>query len=123
QSQSQSLSLSRKPPPSRRQKTPANPGAAFLALSTDAPVYPVGLRNAPRGKTLYTSLLRPTKAEIHYGDPVDLSDLRGQKKTPEILAEATERIMRRVAELSGFEYGGLEGDEENKPAEQPPAPF
>ena len=87
---------------------PAVPGAAFLALATDAPVYPVGIRGAPRGANLYTSLLKPARAELHYGDPVDLSDLRGKKKTPEVLAEATERIMRRVAELAGVEYGGLE---------------
>ncbi|MFH5805696.1 lysophospholipid acyltransferase family protein [Alienimonas sp. DA493] len=91
---------------------PATPGAAFLALSTDAPVFPVGLRNVPRGKNLYTALLKPTRAEIHYGEPVDLSDLRGQRKTPAVLAEATERIMRRVADLAGVEYGGLEGEGE-----------
>ena len=111
---------------------PAVPGAAFLALATDAPVFPVGIRNAPRGANLYTSLLKPTRAELHYGDPVDLSDLRGKKKSPEVLAEATERIMRRVAELSGFAYGGLEGDESEStddaaadgtvPAHKVPAP-
>ncbi|NNJ26070.1 lysophospholipid acyltransferase family protein [Alienimonas chondri] len=101
---------------------PATPGAAFLALATDAPVYPVGLRNAPRGKNIYTSLLKPTRAEIHYGEPVDLSDLRGQRKTPEVLAEATERIMRRVAELSDFEYGGLEGEGDDEPTPVVPAP-
>ncbi len=90
---------------------PSTPGAAFLALATDAPVYPVGLRNAPRGGNIYTSLLRPTRAEIHYGAPIDLADLRGKKKSPEVLAEATERIMRRVAELADVEYGGLEGEE------------
>lgn len=103
---------------------PSTPGAAFLALATDAPVYPVGLRNAPRGKNLYTSLLKPARAEVHYGEPVDLSDLRGKKKSPEVLAEATERIMRRVAELSAFEYGGLEGEEpadEAAPAVPAPA--
>ena len=98
---------------------PATPGAAFLALATDAPVYPVGLRNAPRGKNIYTGLLKPTRAEIHYGEPVDLSDLRGRKKTPEVLAQATERIMRRVAELSGMEYGGLEGEGGAAPAPAP----
>ena len=103
---------------------PAVPGAAFLALATDAPVFPVGIRGAPRGKNLYTSLLKPTWAELHYGDPVDLSDLRGKKKSPEVLAEATERIMRRVADLSGFAYGGLEGgadadDDANKIAADP----
>ena len=94
----------------------ATPGAAFLALATDAPVFPVGLRNAPRGGNIYTSLLKPARAEVRYGDPVDLTDLRGKKKTPEVLAEATERIMRRVADLSGFAYGGLE---EKAPADSP----
>ena len=101
---------------------PGVPGAAFLALATDAPVYPVGIRNAPRGKNLYLSLLKPTRAELHYGEPIDLSDLRGRKKTPEVLAEATERIMRRIADLSAFAYGGLEGDapaEKDTPTEVP----
>ena len=102
---------------------PGTPGAAFLALATDAPVYPVGIRGAPRGKNLYTSLLKPARAELHYGEPVDLADLKGRKKTPEVLAEATERIMRRVAALSAMEYGGLEGDasELPAPAERPAA--
>ena len=100
---------------------PATPGAAFLALATDAPVFPVGIRNAPRGKNLYVSLLKPARAELHYGAPVDLSDLRGKKKTPELLAEATERIMRRVAELAGVEYGGLE-EHAAKPTGRAPAP-
>ena len=41
---------------------PAVPGAAFLALATDAPVFPVGIRHAPRGKNLYVSLLKPARA-------------------------------------------------------------
>ena len=101
---------------------PAVPGAAFLALATDAPVFPVGIRGAPRGRNLYLSLLKPARAELHYGDPVDLSDLRGKKKSPEVLAEATERIMRRVADLSGFAYGGLEGDGDRETPPPVPAP-
>ena len=84
---------------------------AFLALSTDVPVYPVFIAGSPRGETLVGSVFRPARARVIYGDPVDLSDVRGQKKTTELLAAVTERIMRRVADLGGVPYGGLQGEE------------
>ena len=98
-----------------------NPGVAFLALSGDAPVYPVFIAGSPRGASMVGSIFRPARARLIYGEPVDLSDVRGCKKTPELLGRVTERIMRRVADLGGVEYGGLQGGDEPA-ADAPPTP-
>jgi 1-acyl-sn-glycerol-3-phosphate acyltransferase len=86
----------------------ANPGVAFLALSTDAPVYPVYIQGSPVGTNMVNSVLRPARVRLIYGEPVDLSAFRGRKKTPELLAEATDVIMNAVATLGGVTYAGTE---------------
>ena len=78
-------------------------GAARIALTTGCPVIPVaqwgpeqllppykgkGLRPFPR-KTMHVTA----------GPPVDLDDLRGRPITPDLLRQATERIMREITGL------------------------
>lgn len=83
-----------------------NPGVAFLALSTDVPVYPVYIAGSPVGTTMVNSVLRAARARLIYGEPIDLSDYRGRKKDPALLREVTERIMTAVADLGGVSYTG-----------------
>jgi 1-acyl-sn-glycerol-3-phosphate acyltransferase len=71
-------------------------GAARIALGTGAPVVPVaqwGVHHIlpPYGKRPH---LFPRKTvSMKAGDPVELADLRDRPLTPEVLREATERIM------------------------------
>lgn len=90
----------------------ANPGVAFLALSTDAPVYPVYIDGAPVGATMVSSVLRSAKARLVYGDPVDLSAYRDRRKSQELLREVTDLIMNAVAGLGGVTYAGTPGPEQ-----------
>ena len=77
-------------------------GAARVALESGAPVIPVGQWGQqnilyPYGRKL--KIIPPQKVHLKVGDPVDLDDLRGQQVTPEVLDEATDRIMGAVTEI------------------------
>ena len=77
-------------------------GAARVALESGVPVIPIaqwGQQNIlwPYGKK--PKLVPPQKVHIKIGDPVDLDDLRGQQITPEVLHEATDRIMAAITGL------------------------
>lgn len=78
-------------------------GAARIALTTGAPVIPAAQWGTHRILPPYarTPKLWP-RATVHVraGPPVDLADLGGRELTPEVLAEATQRIMAAItAEL------------------------
>ncbi|NNG19416.1 1-acyl-sn-glycerol-3-phosphate acyltransferase [Naumannella sp. ID2617S] len=84
-------------------------GAARIALATGCPVVPVGQWGAQEvlpGKKLTWPRILPRKTmRVMAGDPVELDDLRGRPVTPELLDEATDRILDAitvlVAELRG----------------------
>ncbi|HSV41527.1 MAG TPA: lysophospholipid acyltransferase family protein [Nocardioidaceae bacterium] len=77
-------------------------GAARVALESGAPVIPIAQWGQhrilyPYGKKL--KLFPPQRVVLKVGDPVDLEDLHGQKVTPAVLREATDRIMASVTVL------------------------
>ncbi len=78
-------------------------GAVRLALSGDIPLIPVaqwGTQNIigryQKGLSLWP-LRKPVR--VLFGDPVDLSDLRGRAAEPGVLNEATDRLMAAITEL------------------------
>jgi 1-acyl-sn-glycerol-3-phosphate acyltransferase len=77
-------------------------GAARIALTTDAPVVPIAQWGANDILAPYAKRPRlfPRKTiSMKAGDPVDLDDLRGKQLTPDVLREATSRIMDAVTKL------------------------
>jgi 1-acyl-sn-glycerol-3-phosphate acyltransferase len=77
-------------------------GAARIALASGAPVIPVAQWGVQRILAPYakTPKLFPRKlVTVSAGPPVDLDDLRGREITPELLREATNRIMDDVTHL------------------------
>lgn len=78
---------------------PFEPGAAFVGLASDAAVVPVGIDGAdrllPRGKRV----LLPGKLRVRFGPAVRLDDLRRQRRSRRVLAEAAERMECAVREL------------------------
>ncbi|WP_180967329.1 lysophospholipid acyltransferase family protein [Zhihengliuella halotolerans] len=79
-------------------------GAARLALQTGAPVVPIAHWGAqellPRyGKRLH--VFPRKRVRVVAGNPVDLSDLQGKPMTKAALVEATDRIMKAIADLVG----------------------
>jgi 1-acyl-sn-glycerol-3-phosphate acyltransferase len=74
-------------------------GAARIALSTGAPVIPVAQWGANHLLPPYQKRPRlfPRRTIlVKAGDPVDLEDLRSKPLTPDVLREATTRIMDAV---------------------------
>lgn len=83
-------------------------GAARIALATGCPVIPVGQWGAQDLLAPYAhrpDLLPPKEIAFKAGDPVLLDDLVAREHTPEVVAEATARIMeavtRQVEDLRG----------------------
>jgi 1-acyl-sn-glycerol-3-phosphate acyltransferase len=81
-------------------------GAARIALMTGAPVIPVANWGAQEILQSYTGHLRirllPRKTVLaRAGKPVDLSAFQGKPITNQLLHEATEVIMRALAETLG----------------------
>ena len=79
-------------------------GAARIALASGAPVIPVA-QWGPQ-EILYPYAARPRlfprkTITVKAGDPVDLDDLRARPLTPELLQEATSRIMDEITRLLG----------------------
>ena len=77
-------------------------GAARIALSAGVPVVP--LANWGAHEILYPYAKKPDLVprkliHVKVGDPVDLDDLRGQPVTPEVLHQATDRIMADITGL------------------------
>lgn len=99
----------------------ARTGAARIALSTDAPVVPIGqwgAQDVMYGKRIHLPHLLPRKTlRLVAGDPVPLDDLRGQPLTAAVLAEATARIMAAVTAL----VAELRGEQPPAQVFDPPA--
>jgi len=77
-------------------------GAARVALESGVPVIPIaqwGQQHILYPYSRRPKLIPPQKVHLKVGDPVDLDDLRGQKITPALLHEATERIMAAITSL------------------------
>ena len=77
-------------------------GAARIALATGAPVHPVGHWGAQELLPPYSKrprLLPRTHVVVKVGDPVDLDDLLGREITPEVVQEATDRIMAALVAI------------------------
>jgi 1-acyl-sn-glycerol-3-phosphate acyltransferase len=77
-------------------------GAARIALSSGVPVIPVAQWGAHEILYPYARrprLLPPKRIYAKAGAPVELDDLRDRPVTPEVLREATDRIMDAITSL------------------------
>ena len=78
-------------------------GVAWLALTADCPVVPVGI--------IGTDLIQPVGARwprlhrftVHCGEPLTFPEYRGKAGNNRARREVTDRIMSAIAELSGQE--------------------
>lgn len=80
----------------------AKSGAARIALATGRPVVPLAHWGAQRIMGPYRKEFRilPRKTmQVRVGPPVDLSDLAGRPMEPDVLRQATERIMDAITAL------------------------
>jgi len=94
---------------------PGNPGIAFLALRSRAPVYPVFIHNSPQSEGMVDPFWTFQRVTITYGDPVDLSSYYERPRTNELLQEVTDMLMQRIGELGGLYTPPPEPAEDEKP--------
>ena len=75
------------------------PGVAFIALRTRAPVVPVVLVGTDRALPRHSVLPRPARVEVRLGRPIGLSDLYHRRVDRSALDEAGRRIMAGLRNL------------------------
>ncbi len=96
-------------------------GAARIALTAGVPVIPVAQWGAQELLWPYAKrphLFPPKRIWTKAGDPVDLDDLRGVPLTPQVLQEATDRIMGDITGLLEELRGELAPAERFDPRQQ-----
>jgi len=79
-----------------------SPGAVALVLGQDVPVVPAAIVGAYDALPVHRKLPRPRRVTVRFGDPIpaeQLADPDANRK--QRLTQATERIMRAIAELRG----------------------
>lgn len=82
----------------------AHAGMGMIALRTGVPVVPVAIWGSEN------SLKKPgARVTISYGQPMILKP-KGKKVTREDINEATDQVMRKIAELMPPEYRGVYGE-------------
>ena len=82
----------------------AKTGVARLALEARVPVLPIGLKGTfhilPKGKFIP----RLARATVSIGKPIFLDRYYGSRYSKKVLRQATNKIMREIAKLSGQNY-------------------
>ena len=81
-------------------------GVAWLALTADCPVVPVGVTGTDRIQPIGASWPRPHRFSVTFGEPLTFPEFRGMAGNNRARREVTDRIMEAIAELSGQEKAG-----------------
>jgi 1-acyl-sn-glycerol-3-phosphate acyltransferase len=86
----------------RKRLLPAKLGAAWLALVSRAPVYPVFIAGGPRTEKLVYSWLVPAAPPVRvmFGKAIDLSPYYGRLRNRQTLEEVSGHLMRHIAALN-----------------------
>jgi 1-acyl-sn-glycerol-3-phosphate acyltransferase len=78
-------------------------GVAWLALTADCPVVPVGVKGTDRIQPVGARWPRPHRCSVVFGKPLTFPEHRGQAGSNRARREVTDRIMAEIAALSGQE--------------------
>ncbi|HEY4624663.1 MAG TPA: lysophospholipid acyltransferase family protein [Blastococcus sp.] len=81
-------------------------GVAWLALTADCPVVPVGLTGTDRIQPVGARWWRPHRFTVVFGKPLTFPEHRGEAGSNRARREVTDAIMEAIAELSGQEKAG-----------------
>jgi len=81
-------------------------GVAWLALTADCPVVPVGITGTDRIQPIGASWPRPHRFTVTFGEPLTFPEFAGQAAKGRPRREVTDRIMVAIAALSGQEKAG-----------------
>jgi 1-acyl-sn-glycerol-3-phosphate acyltransferase len=81
-------------------------GVAWLALTADCPVVPVGVTGTDRIQPIGVRWPRPYRCSVVFGKPLTFPEYRGKAGNNRARREVTDRIMAEIAALSGQEKAG-----------------
>jgi 1-acyl-sn-glycerol-3-phosphate acyltransferase len=81
-------------------------GVAWLALTADCPVVPVGITGTDKIQPVGARWPRPHRCSVTFGKPMTFPEHRGKAGNNRARREVTDRIMEAIAELSGQEKAG-----------------
>ena len=81
-------------------------GVAWLALTADCPVVPVGITGTDRIQPIGASWPRPHRFTVVFGEPLTFPEHRGGAGRNRSRREVTDTIMAAIAELSSQEKAG-----------------
>jgi 1-acyl-sn-glycerol-3-phosphate acyltransferase len=81
-------------------------GVAWLALTADCPVVPVGITGTDRIQPIGKRWPRPHRFTVTFGEPLTFPEHRGNAGRNRSRREVTDQIMEAIAELSGQEKAG-----------------
>ena len=81
-------------------------GVAWLALTADCPVVPVGVAGTDRVQPIGASWPRPHRFSVTFGEPLTFPEHKGKAGNGRARREVTDRIMEEIAELTGQEKAG-----------------
>ena len=81
-------------------------GVAWLALTADCPVVPVGITGTDRIQPIGARYWRPHRFSVTFGEPLTFPEHRGQAGKGKARREVTNRIMNEIAALTGQEKAG-----------------
>jgi 1-acyl-sn-glycerol-3-phosphate acyltransferase len=81
-------------------------GVAWLALTADCPVVPVGITGTDKIQPVGASWPRPHRFTVVFGEPLTFPEHRGKAGSNRSRREVTDTIMAKIAELTGQEKAG-----------------
>jgi 1-acyl-sn-glycerol-3-phosphate acyltransferase len=84
-------------------------GVAWLALTADCPVVPVGITGTDRIQPVGARWPRPHRFTVHFGEPLTFPEYQGMAGNNRARREVTDRIMHAIADLCGQEKAGWGG--------------
>jgi len=80
------------------------PGIAFIALKSMAPIVPVGIQGTEKMLPPHAKFPRPARLLVRAGAPITFPDLYGQRNTPEVREEVIQRIKKGIAGMLDEQY-------------------
>ncbi|TIC81337.1 1-acyl-sn-glycerol-3-phosphate acyltransferase [Nocardioides sp. GY 10113] len=85
-------------------------GVAHLALTSGAPVVPVGLVGTEKVQPIGARFPRVVKVSVSFGEPIRVAGEYDGVPSGRARRDLTDRIMTAIAELSGQEQAGVYND-------------
>ncbi len=80
---------------------PGRPGAALVALKARVPIVPCYIEGAPYNQFSWSPFFMPAKVRLHFGQPLELSELASDQADENAPRDVLMRAMRAIAELAG----------------------